>query len=240
MTGNQLDLLTPHEPDSYFVIRRSTRARHMAISISGHGAVEVIVPRRARPAEVEQFVRQHRQWINRALAQLQTDRPPIDRSMPTAITLAALDSHWTVVYDSKRLTERDGVVSVPSAQNDRPRCRRHLQQWLKRKAGEELVPKLHALADGHGFRFKRVQVRGQRTRWGSYSSSGTLSINYCLLFLEPVLVEHLMLHELCHTLEMSHSRRFWQLLGMHQPAWRQRERELDGAWVDVPAWVGLH
>ncbi len=200
-----------------FVIRKSARSRHMAITVSPHGLVEVVVPRSARPTEVEAFVRLHRKWIDRALGEFQKNRPEIDRSMPQTIVLPAIDSRWTVQYDSKNLSDRDGVVFVPTSMRDRSRCRLQLQQWLKRKARTHLNPRLHALADERGFVFKRVQVRGQRTRWGSYSSSGTVSLNFCLLFMQPELVEHLMLHELCHTREMNHSRRFWQLLADQQP-----------------------
>ncbi|MDH3645998.1 MAG: M48 family metallopeptidase [Gammaproteobacteria bacterium] len=240
MTEEQLDLLAPHQPDEHFVIRESARAKHMAINVGAHGVVEVVVPRHTRPKIVQEFVAQHRQWIDRALSELEKDRPPIKRAMPDVIELAAIDRRWTVQYGSKRLQEIGGTVHVPAIHEDRPQCRQHLQQWLKNTAREHLVPRLNGLAEETGFHYKKVQVRGQRTRWGSYSSSGTLSLNYCLLFLQPELVKHLMMHELCHTREMSHSRRFWRLLGEYQPDFRSLERRLDGAWIDVPGWVGLH
>ncbi len=240
MAESQLDLLAPHAPDERFVIRSSSRARHMAISVGAHGVVEVVVPRHTRPEAVEQFVSHHRQWINRALGELASDRPHVDRSMPERIDLVALDECWTVRYGARRLASRDRCIEVPAARTDRPRCRESLHAWLKNQARETLVPRLDEFAARHGFRYKRVQVRGQRTRWGSFSSSGTLSLNFCLLFLEPELVEHLLLHELCHTREMSHGPQFWRLLESCRPGARERERRLDKAWLDVPAWVGLH
>ncbi|NNF67326.1 MAG: M48 family metallopeptidase [Gammaproteobacteria bacterium] len=240
MTGNQLDLLAPHEPDEVFLIRESKRARQMAINIGPHGVVEVVVPRNTQPKVVQAFVIQHQSWIDRALMALEKDRPEICRSMPDRIELASIDRHWDVQYGGKRLREKDGRVFVPAVHEDRPACRRHLQQWLKTTAKVHLVPQLQQLADEHGFSYKRVQVRGQKTRWGSYSSSGTLSLNFCLLFLAPELVRHLMFHELCHTQEMSHSHRFWRLLETYQPAYRELERRLDRGWMDVPGWVGLH
>ncbi|MDH3589641.1 MAG: M48 family metallopeptidase [Gammaproteobacteria bacterium] len=240
MAEAQLDLLAPHEPDSHFVIRPSPRARHMAIHVGADGVVEVVVPRHTRPGAVEKFVTQHRQWIDRALGELEKDHPPIDRSMPDVIELPALAASWSVQYASRRLREAGGTLQVPAVHEDRPACRQYLQRWLKGKARRCLVPKLQQLAEDRDLPFKRVQVRGQRTRWGSYSSSGTISINYCLLFLAPELVQHLMLHELCHTVEMNHSRRFWRLLAQHQTAFLSLERRLDKAWIDVPGWVGLH
>ncbi|MBT8136094.1 MAG: M48 family metallopeptidase [Gammaproteobacteria bacterium] len=239
MAEAQLDLLAPHAPDSRFIIRESPRAHHMAIHVNVDGVVEVVVPRHTRPGEVQQFVSQHRQWIDRALGEVEKNVSPAMRSMPDSIELPALGACWRVEYAHKRLHERDDVIEVPAVHEDRPACRQHLRRWLQTKARQELVPQLERIAAEHGFEFKRVQVRGQKTRWGSYSSSGTISINYCLLFLEPELVKHLMFHELCHTRHLNHSRRFWRLLAKHQPNFLALERRLDQARTSVPGWLAL-
>jgi predicted metal-dependent hydrolase len=70
-------------------------------------------------------------------------------------------------------------------------------------------------------------VRGQKTCWGSHSSTGTISINYCLLFLEPALVRYLMVHELCHARHMNHSRRFWRAVGLHEPDYERLDRVVE-------------
>ena len=99
------------------------------------------------------------------------------------------------------------------------------------------MPRLDSLAAEHDFEFVRASVRLQRTRWGSCSSSGTISLNAKSLFLPAELVDHLLLHELCHTESADHSERFYALLEQHSPSARERERELKHAWRYVPSWA---
>ena len=82
-----------------------------------------------------------------------------------------------------------------------------------------------------------MTVRRQRTRWGSCSSRGTISLNVCLLFQRPEVVRYLMIHELCHRRHMNHSKRFWSLVTSFEPGWKPLDVELLQGWRHVPAWV---
>ena len=85
--------------------------------------------------------------------------------------------------------------------------------------------------------YGKLSVRGQRTLWGSYSSSGTLSLNYKLLFLPPELVDYVVLHELAHTRHMDHSRAFWRLLDKMIPGARDLDDQVNDAATLVPRWL---
>ena len=80
-------------------------------------------------------------------------------------------------------------------------------------------------------------IRRQRSRWGSCSTRGTISLNCCLMFQRPQVVRYLMIHELSHTVQMNHSRRFWQTVSRHCPDYRRLDRELLDGWRRVPSWV---
>lgn len=69
----------------------------------------------------------------------------------------------------------------------------------------------------YGFKFKRISVRNQRTRWGSCSQKGNLSFNYRILFLPKKLADYIIVHELCHLKELNHSQRFWDLVSKTLP-----------------------
>lgn len=78
---------------------------------------------------------------------------------------------------------------------------------------KELLPKrLSQLASKHKFKYNSVSVRNSRTRWGSCSNRGNISLSSYLVLLSDKLIDYVLLHELCHTVEMNHSPRFWQLL----------------------------
>ena len=114
---------------------------------------------------------------------------------------------------------------------------KRLRRWLLAHARHRLSPRLAALATETGLSYRRLQVRRQRTRWGSCSSTGTISLNGCLLFLTPGQARYLMVHELCHTRHMNHSAAFWSLVERFQPGARALDRELSQAWRRIPAWV---
>jgi len=88
-----------------------------------------------------------------------------------------------------------------------------------------------------GERPSKVQVRLQRTRWGSCSSNGTISLNASLLLLEPALVGYLMVHELSHLRCLNHSAKYWRHVERFVPDYRSLDRRLAEAWTELPLWV---
>jgi predicted metal-dependent hydrolase len=77
-----------------------------------------------------------------------------------------------------------------------------------------------------GVRFDRIRVAGQRTRWGSCSSRGTLSFNWRLALAPAAVLDYVVVHEVCHLREANHSPRFWRLVAERRP--RHREQR---AWL---------
>jgi predicted metal-dependent hydrolase len=112
-----------------------------------------------------------------------------------------------------------------------------LRAWLIEEAHRVLGPWLERTAREIGIDFARLQVRRQRTRWGSCSRHGTFSLNCCLVFQPPAVVRYLLVHELCHRRHMNHSQRFWRLVAAHEPDCRALDRSLSRGWRLVPAWV---
>lgn len=238
----QLPLFSETSDNVDFFVRESARARSLSIKIHADGQVEVVAPRRTSPYEVQTFVTRHREWIAKTSAELKSRFPKQDRSLPERIDLAALRESWPVEYETSparpwRARERGACLSL-CGDNSRPAgAYDQLRRWLARRARRHLVPWLQELSAETGLVYESTQIRGQRTRWGSYSSSGTVSLNYCLLFLAPEIVRYLLIHELCHTAHMNHSKRYWKLVERHEPDYRVLDRRLTDAWVDVPGWV---
>src|SRR5437868_6854702 len=106
----------------------------------------------------------------------------------------------------------------------RPRLRldpRHVSEAEARRAVRELVAMLiDEEGPELGVEAQRVQIRDQRSRWGSCSTRGTLSFNWRLVLAPFDVLDYVVVHELCHLREPNHSRRFWNLVEARRPGWR--------------------
>jgi predicted metal-dependent hydrolase len=108
----------------------------------------------------------------------------------------------------------------------RPRLQldpRHVSEVEARRAARELVAMLiDEEAPEIGVEPARVQIRDQRSRWGSCSTRGTLSFNWRLVLAPFDVLDYVVVHELCHLREPNHSRRFWKLVEQRRPDWREQ------------------
>lgn len=229
-----------------FEVRESARARRLSIKVFPRGRVEVVVPKRTRPREVESFVSENSEWIKRAQESFALEHPPEPFRLPDEIELRALDRTTSIRYMPKngasnvRVCVKDQEIVLSGQISDEKRCIQALKRWLAATAKKEFEPRLRVLSELTQTPFNKLQVRAQRTCWGSRSSSGTISLNLCLLFLEPELVRYLMIHELCHGKHMNHSKRFWRYVGKFEPDYRNLDRELTECWNRVPSWLGIY
>jgi predicted metal-dependent hydrolase len=239
----QLQLFESRDSAERWTVRISRRARRLSVRVYPGGKVEVVVPPGASPTMVQRFVGTHRQWIDRRVEDLSTGSGAVDERRPTSIRLPAIARHYTVEYEQSasaavRVRTKDSsVVVVRGPLHNEKALADALRQWLTDLAYDELGRSLQSVADQGSFHFGRVQIRRQRTRWGSCSASGTISLNMCVLFLEPDVLRYLLVHELCHTKHMNHSQRFWALVEHHEPRYRELDRELLRGWQSVPGWM---
>lgn len=122
---------------------------------------------------------------------------------------------------------RDGTrllvqVAFPLSKNLRPL----LESWYRRQAWVHLPPRLQQLARTLDVRPAKLTIRSQKTRWGSCSSFGTISLNWRLMLLPAALVDYVLAHELCHLRYLDHSPSFWRLVSMLVPDYAERQARL--------------
>ena len=104
------------------------------------------------------------------------------------------------------------MLRFKERQADRYRLTPQEVEFLRKQAKEQLPARLQVLASARGLSFQKVSIHKSRTRWGSCSSKGIISLSLYLMLLPPHLQDYVMQHELTHLLEMNHSSRFWNLL----------------------------
>jgi predicted metal-dependent hydrolase len=221
-------------------VRQSARARRLSVRVFRNGGVEIVVPPRTSPHRVSAFVSEHREWIER---QRRRSVPQVDWPLPpTELSLSAIEQQWrcTEAPAAGRLRTRElhgCELQLKGVSRDREQTRRAILRWLVKHAALCFEAPLRKLAAQMGLKAGKLQIRCQRTRWGSCSRKGTISLNVCLLFQRPEVLRYLMIHELSHLRHMNHSARFWAEVARHEPDWKTLDRELQQGWRRVPTWV---
>ena len=242
---------------SDYPVRESRRAKHVSIKISVEGEVEVVVPVGFDQSLLPELLEKRQDWIEKTRSRLlkaAADAPEDWREQkPENLILRwqsnALDDaadagdRWSIDYQKG---QRDRTQCVPLSNNrlkvkgnveNTPACQAVLRKWLAHRAQRDLSPWLRQLGFELNLPCRRISVRGQKTRWASCSSQKDISLNYKLLFLPRPLVHYVLVHELCHTVHMNHSKDFWRLVGEKQPDYKQWKKQLKTGWRYVPRWV---
>ena len=223
-------------------VRESRRARRLTLRLLPPHTLELVVPHGTRAAEIAAFVHAHRRWIDKARRDLAACRPVRSEGLPERIELSSIGESWGVQYvceprSPPRYRVAGTTLEVRTREANRRGAEALLRGWLLDQADYHLTPWLLRESAVIGHRPANVQVRLQRTRWGSCSSSGTVSLNAALLFLEPDLVRYLFVHELCHFISMNHSRKFWSAVARFEPDFEPLDRRLTAAWNEIPFWA---
>jgi predicted metal-dependent hydrolase len=236
-----MPLWAPRDAAPGWNVRISRRARRLSMRVFPGGRIEVIVPPGTGLPAIERFVSRHREWAERRAREFALLVPAGGQRRPERIELALAGQQWTVEYEVARraaveeLGERRLQVRAP---DDTARAVAPvLLRWLAGVAAHELRLRLDETARETGIDYGRMHLRRQRTRWGSCSAKGTISLNMCLMFQSQAVVRYLLIHELCHRRQLNHSPRFWSLVESFEPQWRALDAELLRGLQSVPAWV---
>jgi predicted metal-dependent hydrolase len=214
---------------------RHRQARRYILRITDRGVLRVTIPRGGSAAEAERVVRAKSDWVRRERFR--------------ALTRASRDCVWTdgttVYVDGEPVTLRIrdagggrriavlGAFTVALPSGAATDVRETIERALRAQAEVLLPGRLRELAALHRIPVSRVSVRGQRTRWGSCSPSGHISLNWRLVQMPPDVRDYVLLHELTHLAVPDHSPRFWHQLARVCPGWREARAWLRGRRDDL-------
>lgn len=213
-----------HKSPPDVVFQRSLRAHRYRLTLRRDGVAIATIPARGSEREAARFVEENREWLERARER--------QRRKPRSAALWTLGTHvlWRgELLEIRKAVEGErpmvcvgaDVFRVAALQGD---LRPTLEAHFLRRAKVELPARAWELAAETGMDVKEVSVRNQRTRWGSCSTGGVISLNWRLVQAPLAVRDYIIYHELMHLKEMNHSVRFWARVEEVCPAWRDAER----------------
>ena len=213
------------DPVEVHVAWNARRESRFAFSFPPDGAVHIEAPAGASIDDVRTVLGRHTRWVrrrHRAAAQREDKWPPsqyvdgaslLFRGRTLTLRLAAQEA----------VHEVDGELLAPSTET-----KRHVWVWYAMQAEAVLRTVVPRCASSLSWlqREPPWRHRFMKSRWGSCSSRGSISLNTHLVKLPDALVDHVVVHELCHLRHMNHGKAFYRLMDAALPDWRARREAL--------------
>ena len=233
--------------DIPYVFKRVPRRRHVHILVNEEGTLEVRAPWRFSLARAREVLRENAGWVSETLGAVRkrlaqrprlvtgTRLPLLDGSLRLDVRPRAQIDMFECAGRWRGRAERRGtVLLVSSTSLAEAELRTLIERWYRREAATHLSARVEHYSPRLGVRPSRVTIRGQRSRWGSCSGKGTVSLNWRLMMVPAELADYVVVHELCHLRHMDHSPHFWAMVRGVVPDYRERRRNLNALQGHLP------
>jgi predicted metal-dependent hydrolase len=219
-------------------VREGARSKQMRLGVGVRG-VSLSVPRRTSEKVIDSFLSENKGWLSKTL---------LRQSSPSSNKLGLLKSGvvWregeaipllrTSGARSRAYLARYKEEKVLAVGGPREKAAEAIENWCReelRLIAGEMISKEEPLM---GVKVKKLRIADQKTRWGSASSNGTISLNWRLILAPRDVIDYLVIHELAHLLEMNHSKRFWAHVERRRPDWKLQKQWLQEHGEELHRW----
>ena len=206
------------------VIPKSSR---ISIRVAPNGSLRVSAPKFTPKIAIVSLINSSRSDIRKMISEQRTlydTSQPIGKSHSLVVqikpTTSSVTTTGTTIFVST--PDESELVSAKFQQE----IREHIVKALRKEAKSYLPRRLKYLAEKYDFSYSSTKLTHASSRWGSCSSTGTISMNISLMKLPFELIDYVLIHELSHTKFMNHSDDFWQLVKTYEPNYIKYRREL--------------
>lgn len=195
----------------------------MQLKIDAKNDIEVVIPSARYSHLVEPFIDSKKDWLKKHLAKNQLKEKYYDLESGFINFLGKRGEIVFVEGDSKKYIFREGKLFLHSRIFP---TTKEFELDIKKFAKNFLQERTSSMAKELRLNFNQITIREQRSRWGSCSSRGDISLNWKLIFYDEQVIDYVIVHELCHLREMNHSKNFWNLVGSILPEYKLLRRQL--------------
>jgi len=192
--------------DISIFLKRNARAKRLILRQDrATGLFSLTLPKRAKLDVAEHFIHTHKGWIAEQLSK-NSGAQKFD-----ADCSFLLHGHeHVIIHDKTRLRgltqQHNNTVVI---YGDHKHIHRRMVDFLRKDIRTFITPLAHEKASIIDKKIKKIRIADQKTRWGSCSTSGTLSFSCRLVFAPIFVIDYVVAHETAHLLHMNHSREFW-------------------------------
>ena len=216
-------------------LRKSNRTKRLSIKVKPFDGVVAVIPLRVSYKTAEAFIIEKQDWIKKSLSQMAT----IEEKKTVFTENSQFHTLWHKLHIEKsqstrfytKITDNEIKIKYPANYQVRDEfvqsgIRKGIEKTWLAEAKEILPGKVEKIAQKHNFKYKSLTIKNTIGRWGSCSYDNHISLSLHLMRLPEHLIDHIILHELCHTIEKNHQKGFWNLLEKVNPNAKMLNKEL--------------
>jgi predicted metal-dependent hydrolase len=213
----------------YIIERR--RVRHARIIVSRQLEVRVVIPRQFTRSQVQSLIEEKTAWIEKQLQHFGKIEKARIQLAKNEILYQGLIYRFLLRVElaGKVLVDHESRIISSGANLLNPGL---LEGWYRYQARRLIGQKTVTLGRQYGFKFGKLTIRSQKTRWGSCSNKKNLSFNWRLIMAPITIMDYLILHELVHTEIMNHSPAYWARLSSIYPQFHSAK-----TWLKANSWL---
>ena len=194
------------------LVSRSNR-KTLSLSILKDGQIVIKAPLKMSDQAIEKFVFEKQNWIRQKLAYIENNKEKFGEVMRLKRFLLFGNEYQLKLANVKKIETSNTDISI-YIPKDTPEEKiiQKLKSWYKKTAKNILEERLNYICGLIKLKPNNVRVTDSKGRWGACNSRGTISFNYRVVMLPPSVIDYVIIHELCHLIEMNHSKKFWGLV----------------------------
>jgi len=210
-----------------YEVRRSTKAGRIRIEV-GLDGITLIVPE-GRDVDPDEVLLEKAEWVlnqKDRYARYRAQMP--ERRFEEGEAFPILGTERTVVVaDVSTSCVEGNEIHLAASNVEATSIKAELERLYREEARRHFIERADHFSEVLGVGYEQIQIRNQKTRWGSYSpKTGTLSLNFRLLMAPPDVVDYVIVHEMAHAEHPNHSPRFWRLVEQHVPDYESKNEWL--------------
>ncbi|MGI6663924.1 MAG: M48 family metallopeptidase [Christensenellaceae bacterium] len=217
-----------------YQLKRGFR-KSILLRVTKDAAVEVLAPFSMKKKEIDAFVLKKREWL---LAQLEIAEAKKEAREQYALAEVIFlgEAYPVRLYDGAKIKFENNAFLLPRGSVEERR--KKMITWYKKQAKEILSERVAFWAEKMQTTYAAVKVTSAKTRWGSCTSQQNLNFSWRVMFAPPDAIDYVVIHELAHTKEMSHSKVFWGIVETYCKEYKAMQAKLKetGAALDRQGW----
>lgn len=210
--------MTKNSDVPIYILKRESR-RSIGIRITPDGELVVRAPHLVPRYFIDRFIQEKHDWITKAKQKMALRPKATSVRYEEGANFSIAGTHYTLhITDGNTIVPVGTKLFFPKRFLRNPKT--HMELWCRAFAKKYLTQRVHFFAEKMHATYKKISIRDTSSRWGSCSSSGTISFSYRLILADPSIIDYVVIHELAHTFHHNHGKEFWNLVSIHYPDYK--------------------